>query len=141
MSMVVMLSAVVTVAYAATPKLGSIFMGSSAHKRYALSIQARCSGNCKKATRVGIQVTAGNPKHRGGKCPYGVYQLNSATIKDGKFSVKGRFLAKGKLGFEVSGTFTSVTKVRGRISGPKACGGSEGYSLKAGGAGTAPGGY
>jgi hypothetical protein len=63
------------VALAAVPPAGTMITGPSVHKRYIMTLILGCSApNCKKATNVAIQVTAGNPKHPGGKCPYGTDQ-------------------------------------------------------------------
>jgi len=58
--------------------------------------------------------------------------LPDAKLSNGKFSTASEFLAAGGIvmGFKATGAFTSSGAVKGTVTGNKACGGSDTYSLK-----------
>jgi hypothetical protein len=121
----------VTIALAVKLVPGSTFTGQSKHKHYGITLQPECfSSGCTKVTSVGVQVTIGNPKHPGGTCIYGTFQLGNARLHGGSFSSSGEAFAGARtFKLKVIGKFTSSTRVHGTVFGPKVCGASDTYRL------------
>jgi hypothetical protein len=123
---------------AVTLSVKSSFIGTSKHKHYGVTLRPECfTIGCKKATTLGIQVRTGNIKHPAGKCVYAVFQLPNAPIRrNGKFTVTGdASTVATSFKLKVSGVFLSPRKVRGTVTGPKVCGGSDTFRLTASKAG------
>ena len=122
-----------SIALAATPTANQYFQGNTSHKHYRVSITTNCTGKkCSNATSVTIEIRAGSASHPvAPSCPYAAYDLPLGKIKQGKFSSSTQFTLSAKitLKFSVSGTFTAVNKLQGTVTGVKACGGSDGFSL------------
>ena len=121
-----------SIAFAATPKANQYFQGNTAHKHYRASITTSCTGkNCSNATSVTIEIRAGSAKNpKAASCPYAAYEMPLGKIKQGKFSTGTQFTVSGHTQkFTVSGTFTTATKLKGTVTGVKACGGSDSFSL------------
>jgi len=120
------------IALAATPKTEEGFTGNTAHKHYGLIVTTGCTAKkCTNATDVTITVKAGSPNKSISGCPYGGYGLSTGKIKQGKFSASAEFVVSKKpLKFTVTGTFTAANKLQGTVTGVKACGGSDSFSLK-----------
>ena len=74
---------------------------------------------------------AGRPGVLGGRCPYGTYELtDAAPITAGRFSASTQFLMFGRiLTFSVTGTLDGVRSVHGNVSGPRACGSPDSYTI------------
>ncbi len=127
------LIALVTVALASSPKPGAQFTGETGHHKYVLTLYAECFTNgCKRTTTIGVQVTTGKASKPNGKCVYGTWQLGDAKLKKHKFTSRGDVTDHGKDHLvKVTGTFTSATKVHGKVFGPKICGGTSSYTLHA----------
>ena len=109
------------------------FQGKTAHSHYVVSITSECSvKKCTSATTAAVTVTAGSSKRpTAAGCPFAGYSLPNGHIKGGKFSVTGQYVVNNKvLKFTATGTFTGANKLSGTISGVKACGGSDSFSLK-----------
>jgi hypothetical protein len=124
---------VASVALAATPKTNEYFQGNTAHKHYRVSITTGCTGkNCTNATSVKIEVRAGSATNPSAAlCPYAAYDLPLAQVKQGKFSSGTQFTVGAHTQkFTVSGSFTAATTLKGTVTGVKACGGSDAFSLK-----------
>ena len=123
------------VALATAPKANLIYAGRTAHNHYYVNIETRCSGTkCTSASTVAVSVTAGSAGSQSSSCPYSGYEMPVGKLKNGKFSVSTRFLTQsgGTLKFSASGTFTSGgTKVQGSVTGIRACGGTDTFTLKA----------
>jgi hypothetical protein len=121
----------VAIALAVELKAGTRFTGESKHKHYGVTLLPECFGSaCPKATTIAVQVTIGNAKHPGGKCIYGTFQLSSAPLHNGKFTSTGdAFAGSRTFKLKVTGIFTSSSRVHGTVTGPKVCGGIDGYRL------------
>ena len=119
------------VALAVTPKANQLYAGNTAHGHYRVSIITNCVGKkCTTATTTTITLRAGSPTKPVSGCPSGGYDLPAGKIKRGKFSASTEFVVAGKiLKFTVSGTFTAKTKLKGTVTGPSACGGSDAFSF------------
>jgi hypothetical protein len=119
------------IALAATPKTSEAFAGNTLHKHYRLSLITGCTAKkCSTGTTVTMSLRAGSPTKAIAGCPYGGYGLPVGKIKQGKFSVNTEFvIAKKLLKFTVSGTFTAANRLKGTVTGVKACGGSDSFSL------------
>ncbi len=133
-SLLITLSAAVTVLALAATALavpqGTTYQGSSQHKHYGLTVNTVCNTvGCQNATSVTVQITEGSKAHPHASCAYYKNLTLSAKVKNDKFSVKQKF-AKKHLTLSISGAFGSG-KVKGKVTGPRACGGTESYSLKA----------
>jgi hypothetical protein len=120
------------IALAATPKTEEGFTGTTAHKHYGVIVTTGCTAKkCTNATDVTITVKAGSPGKAISGCPYGGYGLSTGAIKHGKFLASTEFVvSKTVLTFKVAGTFTAANKVQGTVTGVKACGGTDSFSLK-----------
>ena len=130
--LVAALTAAAVALAAPTIKVGTLFAGSTAHKRYAISVSAKCSvAKCSKtANEVLVTVTAGKRSNPNGACQFAGYGLPLTKISGGKFSGKQSFFEpKGPVSFSVSGKFASATKVSGTVVGSKSCGGTDTFSL------------
>ena len=124
-----------SVALAATPKANEYFQGNTAHQHYRLSITTNCTGKkCSNATSVTIEVRAGSVKNKtAASCPFAAYDLPAGKVQQGKFSSSTQFTVDGHTQkFSVSGTFTTATNLKGTVTGVKACGGADAFTLKGG---------
>jgi len=123
-----------SIALAATPKANLYFQGNTSHKHYRVSITTGCTGKkCSSATSVTIEIRAGSASNpQAPACPFAAYDLPLGKIKQGKFYSSTQFTLSAKitLKFSISGTFTSVNKLQGSVTGAKACGSSDSFSLK-----------
>jgi hypothetical protein len=130
--LITLIAAVAALAVAATAvavPAGTQYSGSTKHKHYGLTVNTTCTAvGCQKATKVSVEITEGSQAHPHAACAYNDVIVN-AKLKNGKFSVKQKF-AKKHITVSVSGAFGSG-KVKGKVTGPKACGGTDSYSLKA----------
>jgi len=120
------------IALAATPTTNEAYVGNTAHGHYHVSIVATCAAKkCTTATTATISIKAGSPNKSKSGCPYAGYDLPSSKIKQGKFSAASEFVVSGKLiKFTLAGTFTAATKIKGTLTGVKACGGADTFALK-----------
>jgi hypothetical protein len=107
---------------------GNTYQGKSKHKHYGLTVYTQCnSAGCQNATEATIKVTEGSKAHPHASCAYNNLQM-TAKLKNGKsFSAKKTFTKK-HVTLSVSGTFASG-KVKGKVTGPKACGGADDFAL------------
>ena len=123
--------ATVTIAMAVNLTPGTSYIGQSKHHHYTINLLPECfTSGCTRATTIGIQITTGNAKRPAARCVYGTFQLANAKLHRGKFSAKGQFLAANKLfTLAVSGKFVSAHRAYGTITGPKRCGGVEGFRV------------
>jgi len=114
-------------------KVGTLFTGTTAHKRYSLSVSARCSvKKCPTAANeVLITVTAGSRTNKSAPCLFAGYSLGLEKISSGKFSGKQSFIEPNgpAVSFSVNGKFSAATKVTGTVVGSKSCGGTDTFSL------------
>ncbi len=131
--LVTLVATVAVLAVAATAiavPAGTQYLGKSKHKHYDLTVYTVCNTpGCQKAIGVSVQITVGSKSHPHASCAYHANLNLSGKLKNGKFSVKQKF-AKKHLTLSMSGSFASG-KVKGTVTGPTACGGSDTYSLKA----------
>lgn len=116
---------------AARPSTSSTFSGKSKHGRYVLTIQPTCgTAGCHRATSVSISFSPGHPNKR---CN-GAYALLPTDLKrDGTFKTSGQLAgSQGNfITFTVVGKFITANKVRGKLTGPNSCGGTDKYTLVA----------
>lgn len=119
------------VALALTPKANQLYAGNTAHNHYRVSIITDCVGKkCTTASTTTITLRAGSPSKPINGCPSGGYDLPQGKIKQGKFSAATEFVVSGKLlKFKVSATFTAPTKLKGTVTGPAACGGTDAFTF------------
>ena len=124
----------ITAALTAGAKPGVSFSGPSAHRGYGVFVQLRCGDGCASGDGVAvIQLTAGRPPTAPGPCPYGTNELPSVPIVHGQFS-SGQWLWIANRTFVwmwVGGRLVSPTRLVGSVEGPPACGGRDGYTLRA----------
>jgi len=127
--------ALITATLSAGAGPGVSFQGASAHGGYGVFVQLQCGGGCfgRGSTAV-VQLTAGRPPNQQGPCPWGADPLPAAAVVDGRFATgEWLFIApKTFVWLWVSGRLASPTRLVGRIQGPTACGGRDGYALRAG---------
>jgi hypothetical protein len=129
LALAVALGLATAVAAAAVP-VGATYDGTSSHKRYAVRVLTQCfTSGCHRATTIAVQVTTGNAKRPNAACVYGTFQLGSAKLRKGEtFSASGSFIGHGRVfGLKATGKFVSSHAVKGKISGPKVCGGTQTY--------------
>ncbi len=109
---------------------GTTYSGNSKHQHYGLTVYTQCNtAGCQNATSVSVQITEGSKAHPHASCAYHKGLQLSAKLKNGKFSAKQKFTKK-HVTLSISGSFASG-KVKGKVTGPKACGGTDTYSLVA----------
>lgn len=120
-----------SIALAATPTASQVFTGDTAHGRYHVSIATSCVGKkCTAATATSIAIKAGSLSHPNKSCPYAGYGLPTGKIKQGKFTAATEFVVAGKLlKFTVAGNFPVSNKLKGSVTGPTACGGTDTFTL------------
>src|SRR5581483_3531888 len=124
----------IAMALAVTLSVTSVFTGASKHKHYGVNVVPQCfTTGCVNATTVAVQVTTGKARHPAAKCVYGTFQLPNAKIhRNGTFMARGDGSTVSKrFKLQVSGVFTSPRNVHGTVIGPKVCGGSDTFRLKA----------
>ena len=123
--------AIVTIAIAVSVPVTTTFTGKSRHGHYGVNLLPQCfTTGCTRATTIAVQVTTGSAKHPGAKCVYGTFQLPAAKLHRGRFAASGRFLAGSKtITIKASGVFTTSTRARGTVTGPRACGRTDGFRL------------
>ena len=121
-------------ALAATVPSGYVFAGKTDHKRYALTIDASCPASaktCPHATDVAIIATLGLSSKPKPSCPHAAYQIGG-KISGTQFSTTGEFATSKKLVvIKVAAKFGlgKKTTLKGSITGPKACGGTDTFSF------------
>jgi DNA-binding beta-propeller fold protein YncE len=108
----VTLSTTVAGATTATPET---FTGATALGRYIVDLVVKSS------TTISIDITTPDVSHS--KCPYGDYQFDTSSLKNGAFSATGAFSSGSpQLTFTVRGTLLSAFTARGTVTGNYGCG-------------------
>jgi hypothetical protein len=108
-------------------------LATSKHRHSVVSILALCSKpGCRIATGVGVWVSTGNLAHPHATCPYGKFALRVVNPRRrNRIATSGVFRANGALvRLSVTATFTAGHRVTGRVTGPRACGGTDSDAAK-----------
>jgi hypothetical protein len=119
---------------AVTPKNNENFIGLSAHGKFGIYVHTLCSVSSTscvptsdhKTGAVGVGLLLGNKPTR--KCgDVGIEEEFGIPLKGSRFS---QVAGTAGITFTITGTFTSATRVTGKIIAPAGCGGTDSYTAK-----------
>lgn len=100
-------------------------------KKYDVQILTQCvhqTATCKNAHYVAIEMGFGSVDVTKGPCPSTGFNEPQIPLIDNSFNETFRFtLGNRTATVQVSGKFVSARKFKGRIKGPKGCGGTASF--------------
>jgi hypothetical protein len=101
-------------------------------KKYDVQVLTQCvnqTSTCKNANYVAIELGFGKVDVTTGSCPSAGFNYPQIPLADESFNETFKFtLGKRTASVNLSGKFVSAHKFKGKIKGPKGCGGTASFT-------------